>query len=225
MQFTGLTLAILGLMLGLMTLHVPIGFSMGVAGVVGVAAILGWGPALALPQSVLVDVLTNSDLATIPLFLLMGNLAAASGLSQDLYRLANAVVGRFRGGLAMATVAGCGGFGAICGNSIATASTFMRIAAPEMIGRGYKPTIALGSIAAGGTLGILIPAIDPHGDLWRIDGTIRHRAFHSRSGARPSCPFTVYPDHHHLDIYASAGCACRRSAGQRRVAAGLPGSP
>lgn len=158
---TALALLVIALMFGLMAFHVPIGIAMGLAGMVGVAAIIGTDAALSLPQSVLTDVLTNSDLATIPLFLLMGNIAAASGLSQDLYRFANALMGRFRGGLAMATIVGCGGFGAICGNSVATATTFMRIASPEMLSRGYQPTIAMGSIAAGGTLGILIPPSIP----------------------------------------------------------------
>lgn len=112
---TALALLVIALMFGLMAFHVPIGIAMGLAGMVGVASIIGTDAALSLPQSVLTDVLTNSDLATIPLFLLMGNIAAASGLSQDLYRFANALMGRFRGGLAMATIVGCGGFGAICG--------------------------------------------------------------------------------------------------------------
>ena len=91
------------------------------------------------------------------MFLLMGSFAAAAGLSGDLYRLFYALLGHYRGGLAMTTIAGCGGFGAICGSSLATASTFMRIALPEMTERKYRPTLAVGSIAAGGTLGILIP--------------------------------------------------------------------
>ena len=158
---TVLAILVVVLMFVLMAIHVPIGIAMAVAAMVGVSQIIGIQAALKLPESVLTDILTNSDLATIPLFLLMGNIAAASGLSQDLYRLANALVGRFRGGLAMATVVGCGGVGAICGNFVATPATFMRIASPEMLSRGYRPTVALGSIAAGGTLGILIPPSIP----------------------------------------------------------------
>ncbi len=103
------------------------------------------------------QVLVTQELGAIPMFLLMGSFTAAAGLSGDLYRLFYALLGHYRGGLAMTTIAGCGGFGAICGSSLATASTFMRIALPEMVERSYRPTLAVGSIAAGGTLGILIP--------------------------------------------------------------------
>ena len=154
-----LTIALLGIagMLGLIMLHVPIGIAMAVAGFAGVLMLLGFDPTVTLFATMPTQVLVTQELGAIPMFLLMGSFAAAAGLSSDLYRLFYALLGHYRGGLAMATIAGCGGFGAICGSSLATASTFMRIALPEMVERNYRPTLAVGSIAAGGTLGILIP--------------------------------------------------------------------
>ena len=137
--------------------HVPIGVAMGIAGFFGVWAMLGQAPAASLFATAPTQVLTTRELGAIPMFLLMGSFAAAAGLSGDLYRLFNVMVGHYRGGLAMATIGGCGGFGAVCGTSVATAATFMRIALPEMLQRGYRPSLACGCIAAGGTLGILIP--------------------------------------------------------------------
>jgi tripartite ATP-independent transporter DctM subunit len=141
----------------LIALHIPIGVAMAIAGVVGFALLSGWGPAVALLASGPVSVLSNMDLAVIPLFLLMGSFAGVSGLSADIYRLAYAMIGHRPGGLALATVYGCAGFAAICGSSIATAATMGRVALPEMLKRGYSPELATGTIAAGGTLGILIP--------------------------------------------------------------------
>jgi tripartite ATP-independent transporter DctM subunit len=101
--------------------------------------------------------LTNLNLAALPLFLMMGSFAAVAGLSSDVYRLAHALLGTFRGGLAMATIGGCAGFGAVTGSSVATAATIGRVAMPEMRARGYAPTLASGCVAAGGTLGNLVP--------------------------------------------------------------------
>ena len=100
---------------------------------------------------------SNYDLSVLPMFILMGGLASRCGLSQDLFRCANALLGRFRGGVAMAAIAACGGFGAICGSSTATASTMGQVALPELRRYRYSPALATGTIAAGGTLGILIP--------------------------------------------------------------------
>ncbi len=141
----------------LIGLHIPIGVSMALAGLVGFGVLAGFGPAVSLFATEPAGVIANLDLAVIPLFLLMGSLAGVSGLSSDIYRLANAFIGHRRGGLALATIGGCAGFGAVCGSSIATAATMGRVALPEMIERGYAPTLASGSIAAGGTLGMLIP--------------------------------------------------------------------
>lgn len=143
--------------LALVGLHVPIGIAMGLTGVVGFAMITGWKPAFALLSNEFASSLASIDLAVIPLFLLMGSLASAAGLSTDVYRLAQAFLGHRPGGLAMATVGGCAGFGAVCGSSIATAATFGKVSLPEMLSRGYAPGFAAGSIAAGATLGILIP--------------------------------------------------------------------
>jgi len=103
------------------------------------------------------EFLTNAQVATLPLFLMMGSFAVAAGISDDIYRLAYSMLGRVRGGLAYATVAGCAGFGAVSGSSVATAATFGRIALPQMLSRGYAPAFATGTVAAGGTLGALVP--------------------------------------------------------------------
>lgn len=156
---SGTTTALLGLgaIFAMIALHVPIGIAMGVAGVVGFALLGGLWPALAMMATEASSAFSSLDLATIPLFVLMGSFAGAAGLSEDLYRLAYALVGHRRGGLAMATIGGCAGFGAVCGSSVATAATFGRASLPSMIGRDYAPGFAAGTVAAGGTLGILIP--------------------------------------------------------------------
>jgi len=154
-----ITIAILGMlgMFALIALHVPIGVAIAAAGVVGFGLLGGWSPALSLIGTEYIAVFTNAELAVIPLFLLMGSFAGVSGLSGDVYKLAYAFIGHRRGGLALATIGGCAGFGAVCGSSVATAATMGRVALPEMIDRGYSQTLASGSVAAGGTLGMLIP--------------------------------------------------------------------
>ena len=144
-------------MLVMILLHVPIGIAMGFVGLAGFAYVVGWSPALSLLASEPAATLTNLNLAVIPLFMLMGNLAAAAGLANDVYNIAHAFIGHRRGGLATATVLGCGGFGAVCGSGVATTATFGRVALPEMLERGYSPSLATGAIAAGGTLGIIVP--------------------------------------------------------------------
>lgn len=153
------TLILVGLAgtFALLLLHVPIGVSMGIAGVVGFALLAGWEPALAMMASEVANNLASLDLLTIPLFVLMGAFANVAGLSEDLYRMAYAVIGHKRGGLAIATVGGCAGFGAVCGSSVATAATFGRASLPSMLSRGYDPGFSAGTVAAGGTLGTLIP--------------------------------------------------------------------
>jgi len=147
----------LGAMFVLIALHVPIGIAMGVTGVASVAFLIGWEPALSLVGTEPSAAIANEGLAVVALFLLMGSFATEAGVSGDMYRLAYALVGHFRGGLAMATIGGCAGFGAICGSSIATTATMAKIALPEMLDRNYQQTLASGSIAAGGTLGMLVP--------------------------------------------------------------------
>ncbi len=141
----------------LMALRVPIGVSMGLVGVAGFALMSGVGPALKLVAMSPIRTVTDLSFAVIPLFLLMGAFTTASGMSRELYRASNAWLGHLPGGLAMATIAACAGFGAICGSSVATAATFSNVALPEMRRYGYSDRLATGVIAAGGTLAILIP--------------------------------------------------------------------
>jgi C4-dicarboxylate transporter, DctM subunit len=141
----------------LMLLQVPIGFAMIIVGVVGFALQSGWGPAVTLLVNEPVGILSSADLATVPLFLLMGTFASVAGFSSDLYNLASAFLGHRRGGLAYATIGGGAAFGVVCGSSTATAATFAKAALPEMLKRGYSPAFSTGTIAAGGTLKSLIP--------------------------------------------------------------------
>jgi tripartite ATP-independent transporter DctM subunit len=145
------------LMFVLMALRVPIGVAMGIPGVLGYAVLSGWGPAFALLGQVPLSTVTDYKLAVIPMFILMGSFAAAAGMSRELFRAGNAWFGHWRGGLAIASIAACGGFAAINGSSVATAATMSNVALPEMRRAGYDPGTAAGVIAAGGTLGIMIP--------------------------------------------------------------------
>jgi len=135
----------------------PIAFALFLIGTAGAAVYLGPGPALAMLGQVTFDTVRNYNLATLPLFILMGNFVARARLSQELYDAAFALVGHRRGGLAMTTVVASGGFAAVCGSSMATAATMCRVAMPSMRAHGYSDRLATASIAAGGTLGILIP--------------------------------------------------------------------
>ncbi|NCX90772.1 MAG: TRAP transporter large permease [Rhodobacteraceae bacterium] len=147
----------LAMMFLLIILQVPVGISMGVVGVVGTGLIIGFEPALTLLATEPSSAMSSEGLAVIALFLLMGNIAHAGGMSDELYRLAYAFLGHRRGGLIFATIGACAGFGAICGSSVATAATMARIALPQMIERGYEKSLAAGAIASGGTLGMIIP--------------------------------------------------------------------
>ena len=141
----------------LMALRVPIGIAMGVVGIAGFGLLSSLNPALNLLAQSPIRVSTDWDLAVIPMFILMGSFATASGMSRELFRASNAWLGHRRGGLAMATVTACAGFAAINGSSVATAATMTNIALPEMRKAGYEPGFGTGVIAAGGTLGIMIP--------------------------------------------------------------------
>jgi len=141
----------------LMALRVPIGVAMGVVGVLGFAAIAGWWPGLNLLANVPLSVLTDYNLSIIPMFILMGAFATQAGMSKELFRAGNAWVGHRTGGLALATILACGGFAAINGSSVATAATMSQVALPEMRRAGYEPGLSAGLVAAGGTLGIMIP--------------------------------------------------------------------
>ncbi|MBU1567619.1 MAG: TRAP transporter large permease [Proteobacteria bacterium] len=137
--------------------RMSIGIVMGFVGVVGFAVITGVPPALGLLKTVPFTSFADETLCVLPLFLLMGNFAFNSGLSEDMYRTAYVWLGRFRGGLAMATVVACALFAAISGSAIATAATLCRVAMPEMKKYNYHPMLSTGALAAGGTIGIMIP--------------------------------------------------------------------
>jgi C4-dicarboxylate transporter DctM subunit len=141
----------------LILIQVPIAFAMIIVGVVGFALEQGWSPALTFLASQPAGQLASIDLATLPLFLIMGTFANAAGFSEDLYNAAAAFTGHKRGGLAYATIAGSAAFGAVCGSTTATAATFAKIALPQMLRRGYSPAFSAGSIAGGGALKSLIP--------------------------------------------------------------------
>ncbi|MDP2986383.1 TRAP transporter large permease [Hydrogenophaga sp.] len=138
-------------------LRIPLAVAMAIAGMVGMGLMRGWQPAFASTSQVIFETGFHYVLSVIPLFVLMGNLVARAGMARELFTAANAFVGHRKGGLAMASIIASGGFGSICGSSIATAATMTRVAYPEMKSHGYKDTLATGAIAAGGTLGILIP--------------------------------------------------------------------
>jgi tripartite ATP-independent transporter DctM subunit len=151
--------ALLGfvLMFLFMALRVPIGVAMGLTGILGFAALSGAGPALKLLGQVPLSVLSDYNLSIIPMFILMGAFSASAGMSRELFAAATAWLGHRRGGLALATITACGGFAAINGSSVATAATMTQVALPEMRKAGYDPGLSAGLIAAGGTLGIMIP--------------------------------------------------------------------
>jgi tripartite ATP-independent transporter DctM subunit len=144
-------------MFALMAVRVPIGVAMGIAGVGGFAVLSGIKPGLNLLGSVPLSVVTDYNLSVIPMFILMGAFASRSGMSTELFTAGRAWLGHLRGGLAMAAVAACGGFAAINGSSVATAATMAQVALPEMRSAGFHSGLSAGLIAAGGTLGIMIP--------------------------------------------------------------------
>jgi TRAP-type C4-dicarboxylate transport system permease large subunit len=141
----------------LLFLEVPIAFGMGLVGYFGLVYFLDTNAALSVIGNEAFGQILKYDFAVLPLFILMGNFIARSGISNDLYDASNAWVGHTRGGLATATIVACGGFSAVCGSSLATAATMTKVAMPSMRRYGYADSLASGSIAAGGTLGILIP--------------------------------------------------------------------
>jgi tripartite ATP-independent transporter DctM subunit len=138
-------------------LRVPIGIALGLAGAGGYWALSGLEPTLNLLGSVPFETVYNYDLSIIALFVLMGNFAMVSGMSRDLYDMARSLVGHWPGGLASATIVGCAGFAAVSGSSLASAVTMGRVSLPEMKRYKYDAKLATGCVAAGGTLGILIP--------------------------------------------------------------------
>lgn len=141
----------------LMLLRVPVGMAMGLVGVVGYSYLVGPGPALKLVGQTSMRTVTDYTFGVIPMFMLMGALVSVSGVSRELFKAANSMIGHLRGGLGVATVVACGGFAAICGSSVATAATFSAVAYPEMRRFNYPQSFSTGVIAAGGTLGAILP--------------------------------------------------------------------
>ena len=153
----------LGAVFLLLALRIPVALAMMLVGIGGnyvlaeVTGYLKFAPFLRQFKTLFFNSVANYDLSVVPLFILMGYLASETGMSRDLFQGMRALVGRFRGGVAMAAVAACAGFGAVCGSSLATASTMGKVALPELRRMNYSTRLATGTLAAGGTLGILIP--------------------------------------------------------------------
>ena len=156
-----MALLVFACMLALMALRTPIAVAMFVAGALGYVLQAGWTPLLGFLNNQAFARFASYDLSVIPLFILMGHFATQGGISKALFGFASAVMSRFRGGLAMAAVLASAAFGAICGSSVATAATITSVALPEMRRHGYSGRLATGTLAAGGTLGILIPPSVP----------------------------------------------------------------
>src|SRR5215813_11549452 len=152
-------IAVLGFvaMFVLMLLRVPVGMAMGLVGVSGFAYLVNGDAALKIIGHTSMRTVTDYTFGVIPMFLLMGAFVSNSGMSRELFRAANSFVGHFRGGLGIATIAACAGFAAISGSSVATAATFATVAYPEMRRYNYPQSFATGVIAAGGTLGAMLP--------------------------------------------------------------------
>lgn len=154
-----MTLSLIGFacVFALLLLGVPIGFGMAAVGLLGFAYVVGLAPALAMLGQIAYETPLSYSLIVIPLFILMGNFITRAGLSRELYDAAYAFIGHLRGGLALTTLTASTGFSAVCGSSLATVATMSKVAMPQMRAYRYADSLATGAIAAGGTLGILIP--------------------------------------------------------------------
>src|SRR5690242_3261310 len=141
----------------LMLLRVPVGMAMGLVGVTGFGYVVGGLPALKMVGQTSMRTVADYSFGIIPMFLLMGAVVSASGMSRELFRAGNAFAGHLKGGLGIATIAACAGFAAISGSSVATAATFSTVAYPEMRQYNYPQSFSTGVIAAGGTLGAMLP--------------------------------------------------------------------
>jgi tripartite ATP-independent transporter DctM subunit len=149
-------LGVLALLI-VLTAGVPIGVALGLVGMAGMTLLLGLEPALIKSSVILFDTLSRYELGVLPLFLLMAHLCFAADASRDFFDAAARMIGHRPGGLALASIGGCAGFGTISGSSLATAATIGLVALPEMRKRGYSDELATGAVAAGGTLGQLVP--------------------------------------------------------------------
>lgn len=157
MSETAIGFAGMGVLLLLILARIPVGVALGLVGFGGYVALEGWTKAQYVFGAVPLELASAHALSVLPLFTLMGALATLAGLSADLFRASNAVFAGTRGSLAMAAIGASAAFGAVCGSSVATAATMGRISIPEMLRARYSPALAAGAVAAGGTLGILIP--------------------------------------------------------------------
>ena len=146
-----------GAIFALAIMRVPLAFAMGIVGFAGIGLTRGWVPAMASTSQAVYETGFAYTLSVVPLFILMGNFVARAGLAHELFQAAYSFIGHLRGGLAHATIAACAGFGAICGSSIATAATMSKVAYPSMRKLGYSESLSTGVMAAGGTLGIMVP--------------------------------------------------------------------
>src|SRR5918996_6237774 len=152
-----IAILILGLLFVLLAAGMPLGFAMGLSGFLGTLLLIDVDASLALLGQTAYETGLAYNLSVIPMFVLMGYIAGEAGLNQSLYSACNAWLGHRRGGLALPTIGACGAFAAICGSSLATAATMAQIALPEMRKYKYDDRLATGAVAAGGTVGILIP--------------------------------------------------------------------
>ena len=157
MSTLSIGLGLFGAMLVLMAIRVPIAVAMFVPGAVGYVILSGWGPLLAHLKGAVYGRVSVYDLSVIPLFMLMGAFAVHGGLSKALFDFANALLGRFKGGMAMAAVLACAAFGSISGSTVATTATIAQVAYPEMRRMEYSGRFATAALAAGGTMGLLLP--------------------------------------------------------------------
>ncbi|MGB2285096.1 MAG: TRAP transporter large permease subunit, partial [Candidatus Puniceispirillaceae bacterium] len=146
-----------GAILILAFMRMPLGFALGLVGFIGFAELSSYRAAISNAARLVIDSGQNYGLSVLPMFILMGLLVERGGMARELYRAAYVFLGHRRGGLAMSTIVACGLFSAICGSSLATAATMSKVSMPEMRRYKYHDTLATASIAAGGTLGILIP--------------------------------------------------------------------
>ena len=200
----------------LLAMRMYIGMAMMVVGFVGTGFIVGWQPSLDLLGLLPMDESASYNLSVIPLFILMGQFAFISGISTDIYKTVYNWMGHLRGGLAMATVLACAFFSAVSGSSLATGATMGMVAIPEMLKYKYDPRLATGCVAAGGTLGILIPpsigfviyGIQTEQSIGKL--------FMAGSAARHYAQWIVHScDHHHLRLQAGNGASRpRRQAGR-----------
>ena len=144
-------------LVALIVVRLPIAYAMMLVGAGGIVMLDGWTVLARQLETLAYGQFASYELSVVPMFVLMGFLATEAGLSRRLFRAANAWLGHLRGGVAMAAIAACGGFGAVCGSSLATATTMGQVALPELRRLGYAGSLATGAVAAGGVLGILIP--------------------------------------------------------------------